>query len=142
MKVRKADVWSIVKQVMPNYTGRKFFLNVADHITFSNTNWCEGTRTYYAAVQLREGGRAQSFAAMPAPWNNPIEGQTFAILPGVAVVTNSIFCGHDCGITVYVNPQTAEQITGGKQLALPEATEEQPAKVSRIGCASNECWTF
>ena len=119
MKVRKADIWGIVKQVMPEYTGRKFFLNVADKITFSNTNWCEGTRTYYAAVQLREGGRVQSFAAMPAPWANPIEGQTFSILPGVAVVTQSYFCGHDCGIAVYVNPETAPQIVSATRLAPP-----------------------
>lgn len=120
MKVRKADVWAIVKQVIPEYAGRKFFLNVADRITFSDTNWCGGTRTYYSAVQLREGGRAKSFSAMPAPWNNPLEGQTFAILPGVAVVTRSYFCGHDCGITVYVNPETAPQIVGEARLALPE----------------------
>ena len=47
----------------------------------------------------------------PAPWVNPIEGKRVEVPEGVAVVEHSIFCGKDCGITIYVNRQGG-QIAG------------------------------
>ena len=102
-KVKKKAVWSIVKRIFPDYTGLKFRIVYTDKVTFWNTNWCEGTRSYYGGVQL-DTGKSRNWVNMPAPWNNPIEGQTFELLPDVAIIEHEFFCGKDCGITVHLHP--------------------------------------
>jgi hypothetical protein len=106
MQVKKKDVWEIVKLVFPDYTGRKFHLTIGNQITFWNTNWDGGTRTIYGAVTLK-GGKSRVWIHMPCPWQNPIEGQTFDLLPGVAVVERQWFCGKDAGIHITFHPSTA-----------------------------------
>jgi len=101
-KVKKAQVWDIVKRVFPDYRGRKFRLAVTDHVTLYNLNWDGGSRNQYAAVQIT-AGQTRVFGNMPAPWSNPVEGLTLELKPDVAVVRHSIFCGYDTGITVYLN---------------------------------------
>jgi len=106
MKIAKKEVKNIINKIadLQNYRGRKFFLEVSDKITFSNTNWCEGSRTYYYAVNLSTG-KTGGFSPK-APWNNPVEGKIVEIPSEVAIITRLFFCGNDCGITVHVAPDT------------------------------------
>ena len=115
-KLRKRDCWHIVKRVFPNYTGRKFRLEITDRVCMYNTNWEGGSRNQYGAV--RADGVSRSWLNMPAPWRNPIEGESFELRPDVVVVRHTYFCGHDSGITLYVHPQ-AGVIDAATLSALP-----------------------
>lgn len=103
MKLNKKQVWPIVEHAFPDYTGRKFSLEFNASPTVYDTNWGGGTRNQYKLVQLTE-----SFGYVPfptfAPWANPIEGEKFPMRQGFALVVHSIFCGKDCGITIYAHP--------------------------------------
>ena len=103
VKVRKAAVWDIVKRIFPDYKGRKFWIKYSNTVAFHNTNWCGGTRSYFGGIRL-DTGKVRSWENMPAPWNNPIEGQTFELLEDVAIVEHRYYCGRDCGIIVYLHP--------------------------------------
>ena len=109
MKLTKKQAWPIVSRVFPEYKGRKFTLEYGDNVTFWDLNWSGGSRTYYAAVQLN-GDKARVFSAMPAPWNNPLEGESVALSPNVAVVTHTFFQGKDCGIHILVSRGTIHSI--------------------------------
>lgn len=101
LKLTTKQAKPIVKATFPNYSGRKFKMVFAESIVFSDTNWGGGSRVSYAAV--KSDGRT-AHVNVPAPWANPIEGQRANIPADIMVVTHSIFCGQDCGITIYVNP--------------------------------------
>ena len=110
MKVKKSDIWPIVSEVFPNYTGRKFRVEARESITFYDTNWGGGTRNQYAAVSLSTG-KSGVYTA-PAPWVNIVEGSRAEILPDVVIVCHSIFCGTDTGITVYAHPSRFPALIG------------------------------
>ena len=101
--VKKSDVWDIVKRVFPDYSGRKFRVAFSEEITFTDTNWSGGTKTYYGAV----GSKGASVFEAPAPWANPVEGATLKMKPEAIVVKHSYFCGRDTGITVVMHPSAA-----------------------------------
>jgi hypothetical protein len=101
MKISKKQADPIVKLAFPEYKGRKYFVEFTDKVVFYDTNWGGGTRNKYVIV--RSDGKKMEFNA-PAPWVNPVEGKTFEIPEGVAVVRWAIFCGKDCGVTISLNP--------------------------------------
>lgn|SRR3990167_4216189 len=101
VKVSKSQVAGILAATFPKYRGRKFKVAFQECLTFWDTNWSGGTRNSYAAV--RADGEI-SHLAVPAPWVNPVEGMTVEIPVDVLVVKHSIFCGKDCGITIYAHP--------------------------------------
>ena len=115
-KLRKTDCWHIVRRVFPDYKGRKFRLEITGRVHMYNTNWGGGSRNYYGAV--RADGVSRAWLNMPAPWRNPVEGESFELRPDVVVVEHSYFCGRDSGITLYVHPQAG--VSDGTSLcALP-----------------------
>ncbi len=101
VKITRKQAQAILKATFPQYTGRKIRVTFTDQVTFSDTNWGGGTRNKYAAV--RADGKSGIFNA-PAPWVNPLEGRTVDLPVDVLLVEHSIFCGQDCGITIYANP--------------------------------------
>lgn len=105
IKVKKADVRPILAITFPDYAGRSFEVELTDRVTFHDTNWGGGSRTYYQAVSMGKG-KAMGVPA-PAPWVNPFEGKTVELTPDIVVVAHRIFCGHDLGIVFYAHPTTA-----------------------------------
>lgn len=105
MKVSKKDVAAVVAATFPEYKGKKFFIQAAATVTLYDLNWCEGTRNQYHASTIsgQKIGNGQKLNAV-APWNNQAEGATVQIPQGAVIVCNSIHCGRECGLTVYVNP--------------------------------------
>lgn len=97
----------------PEYKGRK--IKVASEATYRMENyWDGGSRCYAKAYDLKTG----TVAAADIATTNPMNGKAHAeieIPAGVAIVEHSIFCGKDCGITIYVNP------AADKAGLLPEA---------------------
>lgn len=113
IKVKKADVWPIVRKAFPDYSGRKFRVVPALSVQFNTTNWCGGSRNQYRVVRLQDGKTLS--VEVPAPWENRIEGHTVALTEGLCVVEHQIFSGHDLGVRVWVHP-------GNLARLLPAAT--------------------
>ena len=101
IKLTTKQAKPIVETVFPNYRGRKFNMNFVEKVMFYDTNWGGGTRNKYAFVA--SDGRTAVLNA-PAPWVNVIEGKVFDLPADVLVVEHTIFCGKDCGITIYAHP--------------------------------------
>lgn len=102
MKTSNKEIKALALSVFPDYKGRKFFVQPTETVTFTNTNWSEGSCTQYKAVMLING-KVQAFHA-PAPWVNSVEGKTVALPVNHAVITRAVHCGLECGLTVYLNP--------------------------------------
>lgn len=100
------ELKKIAKQAFPDYKGRKYAINQKGSLTLYNTNWGGGSRNYYTAYNYENGKFAP--LANYSPWFNPAEGSTVVIPPFCCVIEHSIFCGHDCGITIYLS-KTEEQ---------------------------------
>jgi hypothetical protein len=105
MKVKKSDIAGIVKATFPEYKGRKFGLRPVETVMFTDLNYSGGTRNKYRACTTSGESIESKFNlnAMP-PWANPFEGKRVELPAGAVVVEHSMFCGQDCGLTVYVNP--------------------------------------
>lgn len=104
MKLTTKQAKPITKLVFPDYRGRTYRLEFAETVTFWDTNWGGGTRNSYAAV--RADGQSACLS-VPAPWVNPVEGQTIKLPPHVLMVKHTIFCGKDMGITISAHPSYA-----------------------------------
>lgn len=97
------DLRRIVTETYPDYRGRKYAYNVADHPLDVRSYWDGGSRSYYTFVELATGRTV----AMPAQsaYNAPIKGADAVMLPdGIICVEHSYFCGHDMGIIFHVSP--------------------------------------
>lgn len=103
-KLTRKQAKPLLDATFPNYNGRKIALEFTDKVTFYDTNWGGSSRNYYHAVKA-DGSNSR--LTVPAPWVNAIEGKTFDMTTGVLIVEHTIFCGQDCGITIYAHPQYA-----------------------------------
>lgn len=104
--VKRAEVAPLVNATFPDYKGRKFKVVCASTVTLYNLNWDGGSRNVYRTCttegqQLGTSARANA----AAPWNNPAEGKTLPLPQGAVCVMQSDFCGKDCGLTIYINPE-------------------------------------
>jgi hypothetical protein len=84
---------------------RKF--HVVARATFTMENyWDGGTRVYCKAIDLETGRTAEPADGSTIPWSS-IAHASFPIPQGVGILTHNIFCGQDCGVTLYVIPGCA-----------------------------------
>ena len=104
IKVKKSEVKDIIKATFPQYRGRTIHIEFTPTVRFHDTNWGGGSKSTYAAI-ASDGRTAR--LNVPAPWINTVEGQSVDIPMDVLIVRHSIFCGKDCGITIYANPAHA-----------------------------------
>ena len=101
------DIKALARKAFPGYTGRKYKLDNSGRPVNVTSYWDGGSRSYYAAVNLSTG------ATLPAPQNGtPFDGGPIApdgvkVPAGFVIVEHSIFAGTDCGITFYIDPNTA-----------------------------------
>jgi hypothetical protein len=78
----------------PEYKGRK--IKVVSRGTYYVENmWGGGSRSFAVAFDLASGKTAPAIETV---------GREVEIPAGVAIVEHAFFCGHDAGITIYVNP--------------------------------------
>jgi hypothetical protein len=113
MKISKHQFPAIValmKKAYPEYTGRKFFIEVFDRPFSTASYWDGGSRDYFRFV--RPDGKV---IGMPetAPWTqHQEENREATLVPGLACVRNSIFCGCDCGLTIILHPNDMPKMIG------------------------------
>jgi len=86
---------------------RKF--RIVERRTYQMENyWDGGSREYAVAIDLVTGRTVDPCSDSTNPFNRKAHAG-FEIPAGVGILCHSIFCGKDCGITMYVAP--------GKELA-------------------------
>lgn len=92
----------LLKVTFPEYRGRKVKARLWKGPMRLENYWDGGTRSYYVAVRIADGG-ISNFGT-----DNPFERSAHeeVDLPvGVLLVEHSIFCGKDMGITVWGHPE-------------------------------------
>lgn len=97
--MEKTLLRKLAKTAFPTWKGRKLYENTTGKVMFTDTNWGGGTRNYYVSLQLATG-KARGLH-VKAPWVNPVEGLTVPIPEGFVVAEHTIFCGKECGVTLY-----------------------------------------
>ena len=101
LSLQNKEVKAIVKATYPAYRGRKVFFSDQIPSGELRSYWDEGSRTYYTFYQPDTG------ITWPLGSNHPwFEKDKPApncdTMPdSVCLVAHSIFCGKDCGITIY-----------------------------------------
>lgn len=103
--VKREDVAPLIGATFPGYQGRKLKVIAATRVEFNDLNWSGGSRSQYRACELT--GKAlggMDAYNQAAPWNNPAEGQIIDLPRGACVVKQTIFRGHDTGLTFYIHP--------------------------------------
>ena len=106
MKIKKSQypqLIALMQKVYPDYKGRKFFLEVEDKSFSTISYWDGGSRTYFKFIN-------PNGTTLTLPETHPFhqhehENREAILEPGLACVKHSIFCGHDCGLTIMLHPQ-------------------------------------
>lgn len=104
MKITKGqypNLVNLMKSVYPDYKGRKFFVELQSGEFDATSYWCEGSRTYFKFVRC--DGKVFSLPDT-SPWKQQEENRNATLVPGLACVTYTIFCGHDLGLTIKLHP--------------------------------------
>lgn len=105
MKISKSQYPKLVElmqKVYPDYKGRKFFLEVVDKEFDTTSYWDEGSRTYYIFVNPN-GDTLHLPNTHPFHQHNQ-ENRTANLVPGLVCIKHTIYCGHDCGLTIMMHP--------------------------------------
>ena len=106
MKITKSDFPSVValmKSAFPEYKGRKYFVEVCDREFETHSYWYGGSK--YSYVFVRADGGRMAVDSMAAPWVQYKENRKAKLVPGLACVRYTYFCGHDLGLTLMLHPE-------------------------------------
>jgi hypothetical protein len=110
MKTNDKSVKAIAKAAFPGYKGRKFYFAVQSAPLDCRSFWDGGSREYFRFVRLADGAVSQEVPAQSG-FDRKISGLDAVMIPeGFACVSNRIFQGIDCGLTVTVNPANAAKL--------------------------------
>jgi hypothetical protein len=88
---------------------REVRVDVTTSVTFHNTFWDGGSKNEYRAVRLADG-RSASLETGSSPWTAVSEGVTVDLVPGVAIVERSTFCGKVQPLRVHLHPENAARL--------------------------------
>ena len=103
--IKRNEVKAIIAATFYDYNGRKIKVVASQTVTLHDLNWSGGTRYKYKACTIDGKPLGDSSAYNDiAPWNNYAEGAVVPIPSGCVMVSRGCFCGHDTGLTIYVNP--------------------------------------
>lgn len=103
------EIKAIAKVAFPEYKGRKIRVDVKIPTDLSSY-WSEGSRDYFTFVELDTLKIFQVHSNHPAfESNQPSQLNPSKLPANVVVVRHSIFCGHDCGITIHCKPEHLSQ---------------------------------
>ena len=104
MKITKSQfpkAVELMKKAFPDYTGRKFKIEAADRPINTMSFWDGGSCDKF--VFVRADG-AMMDLPNEAPWKQDIDKRNVTLVPGLACVERSWFCGRDMGCTLHLNP--------------------------------------
>ena len=110
IKLSRADktIKAILAATYPEWKGRKVSAEIATEYQMANY-WSEGSRNYVVAYHLESGKTLDACTAAGVPMNQ-IAHARIGIPDGVLLVEHAIFCGKDCGVTIYVNAANMQRL--------------------------------
>lgn len=101
------QIVKLLKEIFPDYKGRKFFLDTDTSIDPNyNANWDGGSKTEYRFLTSKNGTIHKFTPPDLAPWKRNY-GETIELNESLACATRSWCCGYECGCTLHVAPQLA-----------------------------------
>jgi hypothetical protein len=102
IKVSKKDIADLLRASFPEYTGRKFRVQITDRVWVDRIGG-GGSREEIVALAHVDG---KWIAKMPevSAWNAPC-GE-LPLSPMAIYAVHAMFCGHDAGITFNVHPKS------------------------------------
>lgn len=96
----------ITGAAFPDYTGRRYKLNVTDAGIDVRSFWDGGSRSYYVFVDLSTRETSREVPAQHPAFDKAIKGaERVTLPPGIVCVEHSYFQGRDAGITIHVHPR-------------------------------------
>ena len=105
-----AQVVSIGRAAFPEYTGRKFAVIVIDGKISVRSYWSGGSSDFYNFVRLSD---LKVFGEIPqqSMFDRAIPGaESVQLVPGLACVRHSLFCGKDMGLEIMVHPSDGPKL--------------------------------
>lgn len=90
-----------------SYNGNKFRAIVTGqvHIPSHAGLWDGGSRTTYSVIDINTGKSLPASDNHSAPWDRDRKDLTVKVGQNIAVVSHSIFCGKDMGLTFYLSAE-------------------------------------
>ena len=94
------------------YTGKQYRAVICDSVFIPSDagTWSGGSRTLYSAIHLSTGESRPECDSYAAPWDSSRKDQRVQLKPEFAIISHSIFCGKDMGLTIYIHPINAAQL--------------------------------
>jgi len=102
------------------YNGNKFKAVVCTDVTIPADAglWGGGSRETYHVIDLNTGRTINAPGQYAAPWDSSRREQKVELVPSIAIVEHSIFCGKDMGLTFYIHPDNAAKLLPAPQAEL------------------------
>jgi len=109
MKMIHLEPNQVPQQLRGDYKGKKFKAVVTEAVTIPIDAgiWSGGSRDNFHAIDLRSGQTVNFPGQNLAPLDSGRAERTINIVPGFAIVRQSIFQGTESGVTFYVHPVNA-----------------------------------
>ena len=105
MKTNDKHVKQIATAAFPEYTGRKFFLEIQNRPIDMRSCWEDGSCEYFRFVSLANGRASKK-----------VSGLGGVVIPeGFVAVRRTISRGIECGLTVIANPANMTKLLAAKE---------------------------
>jgi len=96
----------LMVRAFPAYTGHMFKIDTRESVDIRSC-WDGGSREYFKFVRL-DSGEVSPAIPSQSGFDRPMAGADAVTLPeGTALVTHTIFCGKDMGLTLTISPANA-----------------------------------
>lgn len=97
------ELIGVALAAFPEYTGKKFSFEIIDCPISVKSYWSGGSKDSYVFMRL------DTLKTMDMPPQSPYDQQvagadSVSLVPGLACIRHTIFCGKDLGITVLLHP--------------------------------------
>jgi hypothetical protein len=122
MRLDRKDVPRWMIAAFPNYKGKTFAVEVTEKVELCDDSWEGGSKTTYMGVNMVTYQAAPQPKEYGNPFTNPQGGvPTVSLLPNMAIVAHSIFCGKDMGLKAYIHPDNMTKLLP----QTPELSEDE-----------------
>jgi hypothetical protein len=117
MYINSPETRRIAAIAFPEWKGKKIEVRPFIGPMDLASGWSGGTRSDFVMINISTGATAE------VPENGTIARRPVGELKSLPIncmlVEHTIFCGTDCGLTIYVNPENLNKfVTGGDDLGL------------------------
>jgi hypothetical protein len=126
MYVNNNPIRDLCRKAYPDYTGRKFQIEVRAYPINCASYWSGGSGDYFTFMRM------DTLEIMSVPqqsaFDRKVEGvNEVSLIPGMVCIKRTYFCGKDLGCKVYIHPENAPRL-------LPENVELTDLEKTVLRC--------